>query len=64
MKTTPPEKYKTKLHKIRHKIVKLNKQIVKYDLRYQLTLEPISTIPFTEEINPKTGARHKKWYYE
>ena len=63
MNSNYQEKYKTKLHKITHKIDKLNKKIVKYNLCYQLTLEPISSVQIYEEINPKTGARHKKWIY-
>lgn len=63
MNSNYQEKYKTKLHKIRHKIDKLNQKIEKYDLCYQLTLEPISSVQIYEEINPKTGSRHKKWIY-
>jgi hypothetical protein len=63
MNSNYQEKYKTKLHKIRHKIDKLNQKIAKYDLCYQLTLEPISSVQIYEEINPKTGSRHKKWIY-
>ena len=63
MNSNYQERYKTKLDKIRHKINKLNKKIEKYDLFYKMTLEPISSVHIYEEINPKTGARHKKWIY-